>query len=181
MKSHAAWLGAGVATVVLGTTACQARDPTQQDAARTPPEQQVESAQAQASALEVQRPLARGSSPALTLASTAAPREVGTASAPVQRISGEVLSANAREVLLSERGEPRLRLQVGPNTQVRVDGRVASAADIREGSEVRASYRTDERSGEPQALSIDATTPTRPATPAPVESGESSPGVPLPP
>ncbi|WP_255442921.1 hypothetical protein [Corallococcus sp. Z5C101001] len=179
MKSHAAWLGAGVATVVMGTTACQARDPTQQDAARTPPEQQVESAQA--SALEVQRPLARGSSPALTLASTAAPRDVSTQSAPVQRISGEVLSANAREVLLSERGEPRLRLQVGPNTQVRVDGRAASAADIREGSEVRASYRTDESSGEPRALSIDATTPTRPATPAPVESGESSPGVPHPP
>jgi hypothetical protein len=79
-------------------------------------------------------------------------------------------------VLLSSRGEPQLRLQVGPQTQVTVDGRQASAADIQEGSQVRASYRTDQGSGEPQAVRIEATSQVKPTAPAAPESGESSPG-----
>ncbi|RKH56752.1 hypothetical protein [Corallococcus aberystwythensis] len=95
-----------------------------------------------------------------------------------QQISGDVLSASAQELLVSQAGEPQLRLKVGPSTQVQVDGRAASAADIQEGAQVRASYRTDASSGEPQAVRIDATSRAQPAAPAPAESGESSPGVP---
>ncbi|MFP2895749.1 hypothetical protein [Corallococcus sp. 4LFB] len=95
-----------------------------------------------------------------------------------QQISGDVLSASDQEVLVSQAGEPRLRLKVGPSTQVQVDGRAASAADIQEGAQVQASYRTDASSGEPQALRIEATSRAQPATPAAPESGESSPGMP---
>ncbi|MBN9688468.1 MULTISPECIES: hypothetical protein [unclassified Corallococcus] len=282
MKSRAAWLGAGVAALVVGTTACQDQDRSRQDTAeKNTPGQQVEQAQAQsekafddardaqkeassqqreaaraqedvrrkqqelqeaqakaqkeaqeaqssqqqaqartqqaqsvaqqaqASALAAQRQAqqnfatqqqqASNESAAANqrIADPSAPRQQAAnpnaatqqaaiaqnpqAPAPQQQeqqISGDVLSASAQEVLVSQRGEPQLRLKVGPSTQVQVDGRAASAADIQEGAQVRASYRTDEGSGEPQALRIDATSRAQPAAPAPVESGESSPGVP---
>ncbi|RKG84266.1 hypothetical protein D7W82_22795 [Corallococcus sp. CA049B] len=112
------------------------------------------------------------------IAQNSQPTQAQAAPAQEQQITGDVLSASAQEVLVSQRGEPRLRLKVGPSTQVQVDGRAASAADIQEGAQVRASYRTDESSGQPQALRIDATSRAQPAAPAPAESGESSPGVP---
>lgn len=93
-----------------------------------------------------------------------------------QQVVGEVLSANDDELLLSARGEPQLRLQVSPQTQVMVDGRQASAGEIQEGSQVRASYRTDEQSGEPQAVRIEATSQVQPTAPAAPESGQSTPG-----
>ncbi|NVJ14458.1 hypothetical protein HV826_09855 [Myxococcus sp. AM010] len=93
-----------------------------------------------------------------------------------QQIVGEVLSANDDELLLSSRGEPQLRLQMSPQTQVTVDGRQASAGDIQEGSQVRASYRTDAQSGEPQAVRIEATSQVQPTAPAAPESGQSTPG-----
>ncbi|QDE66296.1 hypothetical protein BHS09_04390 [Myxococcus xanthus] len=93
-----------------------------------------------------------------------------------QQIVGEVLSANDDELLLSSQGEPQLRLQVSPQTQVMVDGRQASAGEIQEGSQVRASYRTDEQSGEPQAVRIEATSQVQPTAPAAPESGQSTPG-----
>ncbi|WP_224363868.1 hypothetical protein [Hyalangium versicolor] len=91
-----------------------------------------------------------------------------------QFIVGEVLTVNAREVLVSDRGEPRLRLQVRPGTQIYVDGRLARTTDIEEGSQVRASYR--DQGGEPTATRIEVTTSVRPAAPVAPESGESSPG-----
>ncbi|MFP2961728.1 hypothetical protein ACLEPN_28975 [Myxococcus sp. 1LA] len=93
-----------------------------------------------------------------------------------QQVVGEVLSANDQELLLSAQGEPQLRLQVSPQTQVMVDGRQANVGDIQEGSQVRASYRTDEQSGEPQAVRIEATSQVQPTAPAAPESGESTPG-----
>ena len=41
---------------------------------------------------------------------------------------------------------------------------------------MRASYRTDQSSGEPQAVRIEATSQVQPTAPAAPESGESSPG-----
>lgn len=275
MKSRAAWLGAGVVALAVGTTACQDGDRSRQDTAeRNTPGQRVEQAQlqsekafddardaqkeassqqreaaraqedvqhkqqelqeaqakaqkesqeaqasqqqaqartqqaqsvaqqAQASALAAQRQAQQNFTTQQQQASNenaAANQRVATqdawqqqavnpnaaiaqnsraAPAQEQQISGDVLSASAQEVLVSQRGEPRLRLKVGPSTQVQVDGRAASAADIQEGAQVRASYRTDASSGEPQALRIDATSRAQPAAPAPAESGESSPGVP---
>lgn len=90
-----------------------------------------------------------------------------------QVIVGQVLTVNDREVLVSSRGEPQLRLQVQPGTVITVDGRTARATDIEEGSQVRASYNT--QTGEPTATRIDVTTSQRPATPAAPESGESTP------
>lgn len=91
-----------------------------------------------------------------------------------QLIVGEVLTVNDREVLVSSRGEPQVRLQVQPGTVITVDGRTARATDIEEGSQVRASYNT--QAGEPTATRIDVTTSRQPAMPAAPESGESSPG-----
>ncbi|NRD61325.1 hypothetical protein HRD49_06135 [Corallococcus exiguus] len=280
MKSRAAWLGAGVAALVVGTTACQDGDRSRQDTAeKNTPGQQVEQAQlqsekafddardaqkeassqqreaaraqedvqhkqqelqeaqakaqkesqeaqasqqqaqartqqaqsvaqqAQASALAAQRQAQQNfttqqqqasnenaaanqrvanpdawqqqaANPNAATQQAAIAQNSRAAPAQEQQISGDVLSASAQEVLVSQRGEPRLRLKVGPGTQVQVDGRAASAADIQEGAQVRASYRTDASSGEPQALRIDATSRAQPAAPAPAESGESSPGVP---
>ncbi|QAT82344.1 putative lipoprotein [Corallococcus coralloides] len=285
MKSRAAWLGAGLAALVVGTTACQDQDRSRQDTAeKNTPGQRVEQAQlqsekafddardaqkeassqqreaaraqedvqqkqqelqeaqakaqkeaqeaqasqqqaqartqqaqsvaqqAQASALAAQRqaqqnfatqqqqasnesaaanqriadPGAQQQQAAnpdaatqqAAIAQNSQPTQAQAAPAQEQQITGDVLSASAQEVLVSQRGEPRLRLKVGPSTQVQVDGRAASAADIQEGAQVRASYRTDESSGQPQALRIDATSRAQPAAPAPAESGESSPGVP---
>ncbi|WP_043709270.1 hypothetical protein [Corallococcus macrosporus] len=93
-----------------------------------------------------------------------------------QQVVGEVLSASDQELLLSSQGEPQLRLQVSPETQVMVDGRQANVGDIEEGSQVRASYRTDAQSGEPQAVRIEATSQVQPTAPAAPESGESTPG-----
>ncbi|RKH14265.1 hypothetical protein D7V97_03540 [Corallococcus sp. CA053C] len=162
---------------------------SQQQAQSSTQQAQSVAQQAQASALEAQRRLQQNlgtqqrqvvgqnapvqppsGTPRQTLA-VASPQ-----AAPEQQISGQVLSASDQEVLLSQRGEPQLRLKISPSTQVQVDGRDASAADIREGAQVRASYRTDASSGEPQALRIEAQSQAQPAAPAAPESGESSPG-----
>jgi hypothetical protein len=91
-----------------------------------------------------------------------------------QLIVGQVLTASDRELLVSNRGEPQVRLQVQPGTVITVDGRMARAAEIREGSQVRASYNT--QAGEPTATRIDVTTAQQPAAPAAPNSGESTPG-----
>lgn len=160
----------------------EAQASQQQAQARTQQAQAV-AQQAQASALAAQRQAQQGfatQQQASNESAAASQQQAANANTATQeqQISGDVLSASAQEVLVSQRGEPQLRLKVGPGTQVQVDGRAASASDIQEGAQVRASYRTDARTGEPQALRIDATSRAQPATPAPVESGESSPGVP---
>ena len=93
-----------------------------------------------------------------------------------QFIVGQVLTASEDEVMVSVRGEPQLRLQVEPSTQIIVDGRQGGAKDIQEGSQVRASYRDSE--GEQKAVRIEVTSSAQPGMPATPESGESSPGVP---
>ena len=92
-----------------------------------------------------------------------------------QFIVGQVLTASENEVMVSVRGEPQLRLQVEPSTQIIVDGRQGRAADIQEGSQVRASYRDSE--GEQKAVRIEVTSSAQPGMPVTPESGESTPGV----
>lgn len=96
-----------------------------------------------------------------------------TAEEASQEIVGDVLTATPTEVLVSVRGEPQLRLQLRPRTVVLVDGQMATPADIREGSEVRAMYREVE--GEPVAFLVEVSSRARPAAPPPPESGESGP------
>lgn len=93
-----------------------------------------------------------------------------------QFIVGQVLTASEDEVMVSVRGEPQLRLQVEPSTQIIVDGRQGRAADIQEGSQVRASYRDSE--GEQKAVRIEVTSSAQPGMPVTPESGESTPRVP---
>ncbi|WP_434346290.1 hypothetical protein ACN6A1_32390 [Myxococcus virescens] len=120
---------------------------------------------------QTQQPVAAAPSP-----QAQQPQGAQTQQGSEQQIVGEVLRANDDELLLSSQGEPQLRLQVSPQTQVMVDGRQASAGEIQEGSQVRASYRTDEQSGEPQAVRIEATSQVQPTAPAAPESGQSTPG-----
>jgi hypothetical protein len=73
-------------------------------------------------------------------------------------VTGRVVSSSPGELLLSSAGapgQPQIRLQVNPQTQVMVNGRQGSIADIAEGSQVRASYQ--DVGGEPTALRVDVT------------------------
>ncbi|WP_329735180.1 hypothetical protein [Archangium sp.] len=75
-----------------------------------------------------------------------------------QLVTGRVVSASPDELLLSSAGgagQPQIRLQLNARTQVMVDGRQDSSADIAEGSQVRASYQ--DVGGEPTALRVDVT------------------------
>ncbi|MBN1207051.1 MAG: hypothetical protein JXB05_19355 [Myxococcaceae bacterium] len=128
-------------------------------------EQQAQQAeqQAQQTQQQAQQPVA------------AAPAPSAQGAQGEQLIVGEVMTASEREVLVSSRGEPQLRLQVQPGTTtIIVDGRPAKAVDIQEGSQVRASYR--DMGGEPTATRIEVTTSRQPAVPAAPESGEPQPG-----
>jgi len=72
---------------------------------------------------------------------------------------------------VSSRGEPQMRLQVNPQTQVFVDGQQGSITDVREGSQIRASYQAVD--GEPTATRIDVTSNAQPLQPGSQEAGES--------
>ncbi|WP_174256859.1 hypothetical protein [Myxococcus xanthus] len=183
MRFRAGWLLAGAAALTLGT-ACEERDrgASGQSAVNDQVSQAQQQAQRQQSdALAQQHQQARQQSEQLRQ-QTQQPMSEAPAPQPPQQqgseqqIVGEVLSANDDELLLSSQGEPQLRLQVSPQTQVMVDGHQASAGEIQEGSLVRASYRTDEQSGEPQAVRIEATSQVQPTAPAAPESGQSTPG-----
>ncbi len=83
-----------------------------------------------------------------------------TAASPTQprQVSGEVLavSGNQLHVLSATEGQD-IRMAIISATEVRVDGRAATAADIREGGEVRATYEIAE--GEPVALFVEVRNP----------------------
>ncbi|GHG98448.1 hypothetical protein [Comamonas sp. JC664] len=176
-------------------SASQQAQQAQQNAQQQTQQAQQEAQQAQAGALEAQRRQSealtqqnqqarqqseqlrqQSQQPVAAAPVPGQPQGQGAQQGSEQQVVGEVLSSNDQELLLSARGEPQLRLQVSPQTQVTVDGRQASAADIQEGSQVRASYRTDEQSGEPQAVRIEATSQVQPTAPAAPESGQSTPG-----
>jgi hypothetical protein len=65
---------------------------------------------------------------------------------------------------------------VNPQTQVFVDGQQGSVADIREGSQIRASFQAVD--GEPTATRIDVTSKAQPLAPGSQEAGESPRSIP---
>jgi len=150
----------------------------QQQAQQTHQQAQQTVAEAQRSALEAQQ---QQQAELAQQAQQQAQQPVAQAPLPSaqaqsdQFIVGQVLTASEDEVMVSVRGEPQLRLQVEPSTQIIVDGRQGGAKDIQEGSQVRASYRDSE--GEQKAVRIEVTSSAQPGMPATPESGESSPGV----
>ncbi|MDY7232210.1 hypothetical protein [Hyalangium rubrum] len=164
---------------------------SQQQAQTAQQQAQQTVTEAQASALEAQRQQESELAQQDALDAQQSPQAAEQASEPAQQpmaqaplpstpsqgeqlIIGEVLTASEREVMVSVRGEPQLRLQVGPSTQIIVDGQQGRAADIQEGSQVRASYRDTQ--GEPTAVRIEVTSSMPPAMPVSPESGESQPG-----
>ena len=70
-------------------------------------------------------------------------------------VSGSVVEANESQVALRTRDSQTLRLDLTDNTAVRVDGQLSSAAQLRPGEDVRASYQMID--GHAKALQIDAT------------------------
>jgi hypothetical protein len=62
-------------------------------------------------------------------------------------------------VAIRPAGAPPLTLRVGPRTTITVDGRPARLEALREGAEVRASYRTG--GGRPTAIAIEAQAPAQ--------------------
>jgi hypothetical protein len=82
----------------------------------------------------------------------------------VKEIAGTVSRAGARTVAIRPAGAPPLTLRLGPRTTITVDGRPARLDALREGAEVRASYRTG--GGRPTAIAIEAHAPA-PDPPSP--------------
>jgi colicin import membrane protein len=122
---------------------------SQQQALEAQRQQQQEMAQAQQQAAQQQEQTAR------TQQQSA--QQQGSQQLQ-QLVTGQVVSASPDELLLSSSGgagQPQIRLQLNAQTQVTVDGRQGSAADIPEGSQVRASYQ--DIGGEPTALRVDVT------------------------
>lgn len=68
-------------------------------------------------------------------------------------VRGQVTSISGNEVRVAARNGEDVRMLLTPETTVLVDGRPATAATLREGSEVRASY--GEAGGEPVALLVE--------------------------
>ncbi len=87
-----------------------------------------------------------------------APHEAGADATRPRQVSGEVLAFTGKElhVLSASEGQD-VRMLVISLTEVRVDGRPATPADIREGGEVRATYEIAE--GEPVALLVEVNNP----------------------
>ncbi len=75
-----------------------------------------------------------------------------------RQVSGEVLAFTGKELhVLSASEGQAVRMAVISLTEVRVNGRPATPAEIREGSEVRATYEIAE--GEPVALLVEVNNP----------------------
>jgi hypothetical protein len=69
--------------------------------------------------------------------------------------TGQVVSAKSDELVLKQQGQDKeLKLKVGPQTQVLIDGKQSTIDNLREGAQVRASY--DASQGEPRATRIEA-------------------------
>lgn len=91
----------------------------------------------------------------------------------VKRVAGTVSRAGGRSVAIRPAGGPPLTLRVAPGTSITVDGQPARLEALREGAEVRASYRAG--GGRPTAVSIDARTKAVPAArPEPPAAGGDS-------
>lgn len=86
------------------------------------------------------------------------PDEAPASATQPRQVSGEVLAFTGKglHVLSASEGQD-VRMLVISLTEVRVDGRPATAADIREGGEVRATYEIAE--GEPVALLMEVNNP----------------------
>jgi hypothetical protein len=72
----------------------------------------------------------------------------------VKRIEGTLARADRRQVVIRAPGGAPLTLRVAPSTTVTLGGRPTPIEALREGAEVRASYRSG--GGRPTAIAIEA-------------------------
>lgn len=106
-----------------------------------------------------------------------APDEAEASPTQPRQVSGEVLAFTGKELVVLSASEGQdVRMLVLSLTEVRVDGRPATPADIREGGEVRATYELAE--GEPVALLVEVTNPPG-STPPPGDGVQESEEKPL--
>lgn len=86
-----------------------------------------------------------------------------------QTVSGFVARASGNELVVQPQRGGAMSFQVGADTQVRIDGREATAADIRQGSDARVAY--DIAGGQAKAVRIEVNTGQPPGA-TPRTSGE---------
>jgi hypothetical protein len=79
-------------------------------------------------------------------------------SATTEQITGTVARVDETRLVIRPPDRPEVTLRVTDRTSVTVDGRPASPARLLEGTEVRASYST-ENGGRPTAVAIEAQSP----------------------
>jgi len=82
-----------------------------------------------------------------------AARAEGSAAMASGTVTGRVTKTSDREVVIGQSDGASLRLHVDPDTRVTHDGKAGSIDQLREGSEVRASY--SQKDGERHATSIE--------------------------
>jgi colicin import membrane protein len=80
-----------------------------------------------------------------------------------KNVRGQAVTASRDEVLVRSSDQGELRLKVNDSTAISVDGKMASAEDIKPGQDVRASYQVVD--GQPTALRIEASMPTQSSEP----------------
>ncbi len=143
------------AAVLLAGAACQkqqsgGRASSGQPSGSSGPAQQGSSAQRSSSG-------SSGSDQGSTSTKQAeGPKAAGAEQTAQRTVTGRVVRAGQEEIVVRQGtgDEPDLRLKVGPQTKVTVDGRQRSVGDLQEGTQVRASY--DESGGAPEATRIEA-------------------------
>ena len=75
--------------------------------------------------------------------------------ASTERVAtGRLSAVDGSGIVVHQAEAPDLHLAVDPETRLAMNGRQASLADLREGSEIRATYQTVH--GEAKAIRVDA-------------------------
>ncbi|HUC07585.1 MAG TPA: hypothetical protein VMR96_05805 [Solirubrobacterales bacterium] len=134
-------------------------------------QQKTEASQAQANAT------AQGQQAAATVPATTSTNSGGSpaietsgATGSEQTVSGKLAQARADSITLDASGQPQ-QLKVDAKTTVMLDGKPASAAQLQQGSDVRASFRvegTDQRATRIDATSKPAATGSTDPAPPPL-------------
>jgi hypothetical protein len=76
-----------------------------------------------------------------------------------QQVTGTLAQATGDEVRVDTANQPGMRLKVNDSTKITVDGKDASVSQLREGSQVRASYLVV--ADQPTAIRIEVKTPKK--------------------
>lgn len=75
------------------------------------------------------------------------------ASSQAKTVSGEVVRADEKQLVLKPADGQELRLTLGPDTDILIQGREGTVTEIQQGTQVRASY--DESGGQPRATRVE--------------------------